>query len=89
MFIIKIFIEIQKFKLLFAKKSTDKNILVCVNVHIQDQGKTFPCLLNMQLRLTSLPVLVFAEPDLENQGSIQYWPKRAQKILSPPTQSFF
>ena len=30
MFIIKIFIEIQKFKLLFVKKSTDKNIMVCV-----------------------------------------------------------
>ena len=32
--IIKIFIEIQKFRLLFAKKITDKNIAVCVNVHI-------------------------------------------------------
>ena len=34
MCIIKIFIEIQKIKLLFAKTSTDKNIMVCVNVHI-------------------------------------------------------
>ena len=36
MFIIKIFIEIQKFKLLFAKKSTEKNIMVSLNVHIKD-----------------------------------------------------
>ena len=33
---IKIFIEIQKFKLLFAKKSTDKNIMVSLNLHIKD-----------------------------------------------------
>ena len=35
-FIIKIFIEIQKFKLLFVKKSTNKNIIVSLNVNIKD-----------------------------------------------------
>ena len=36
MSLIKIFIEIQKLKLLFAKKSTNKNIMVSLNVHIKD-----------------------------------------------------
>ena len=63
MFIIKIFIEIQKFKLLLEKKSIDKSIMVSINVFWQN----LPILSEQALlRLTSLPVLVFVEFDLQN-----------------------
>ena len=63
MFIIKIFIEIQKFKLLLEKKSIDKSIMVSINVFLQN----LPILSEQALlRLTSLPALVFVEFDLQN-----------------------